>query len=362
MSDDSKENPPAKLRLSRDLRPPSQPEEAKSENTKAGDAEKKPRIQLKRRAEREPEASPPEENSPKPVSETSDQSSKSETGTENPGFDPTKPFGHAIKRNEIRRPTTPGGPNTPGGPSEPQNPRPQPPPQAPPPLRGNPGSGLKVEEAIHSYQKEEAVATNHHSILPSVIVILLLFGLLGGAGYGLWLVLQSPSEQNAGEVANDPATGDPARSNPIERAKAVIKKIPVAELEAVTNDLDGKTPDEKRAEIAQEAQGGEPVSENFEPALLAPKVEAKLEEVSDPPPASPTNKAIEANKQNVSLYLSNVHIDGVRTGEQPVVMIKGQRYVVGDLLHPETGLKFDGLQKGRLAFRDRHGIVYLRSF
>ena len=72
--------------------------------------------------------------------------------------------------------------------------------------------------------------------------------------------------------------------------------------------------------------------------------------------------SIESSKQSVSQYLSGIHIGGVRKGDRPMVLIQGTRFLVGDIIQPETGLKFDGIRDGRLAFRDSHGIIYLKSF
>ena len=70
----------------------------------------------------------------------------------------------------------------------------------------------------------------------------------------------------------------------------------------------------------------------------------------------------ESSKQSVIQYLSRIRISGVRQGERPIVIIEGQSFYVGDIVETEYGLRFDGIRDGRLAFRDSHGIIFLKSF
>lgn len=321
MSDEPKDSQPTKLRLSRDLKPQDEPK-----------TETPPSMKLKRR---EPAQTPEDaaedatEDKPKAPHPSEPVKPDAETaGAENqPSYDPANPFGDAIKQGEIKKTSSP-----------------------PQKLRSKPAaefddvSGTNVEAAIDSLdQKEEDAAQNSHNLLPSIIVLLVLLLILAGAGYGLWKVLQSPTETDSGETTELPASeAEAPKKGPIQKAKDAIAKVPVADVEAITTQEAPKPPADESS--ADPAPTNVTVEENFTPA---------------PPPNA---NSIEANKQSVAEYLSGIHIGGMRKGERPMILINGESFLVGDVVQTETGLKFDGLRDGKLAFRDSNGIVYLKSF
>lgn len=351
MSDDSKDSPPAKLTLSRDLKTKvskSQADTGANSNT----AKALPAMKLRRMSDiaqttdtanagtgsTDTRIVPPTKPEPSPAAEPP-QPAKAK-------FDPKNPFGgktakaSVIQSNEIKDPDSP----TPTRPSPP-----------PPHTRSQNPSSTKssvsaahIEEVIHSLDKEKAPKTQRSSMLPSIVMILILLLVLGGAGFGLWKVLlaSNDTENNSGSTTNSTATALPAKpksNTPIQKAKATIAKVPETDLAAIIGDLP-PTPDRNTAKPANIQQ-----STPYEVLPEQPRL-----------PAS--NQLIEADKQAASSFLSNIHIGGVRTGERPIIILDGERYNVDDVVHVETDLKFHGLRDGRLAFRDRNGIVYLKSF
>jgi hypothetical protein len=344
MSDETKDHAPPKLRLSRDLK-------ASFESADSGDAEDTP---------------PPEkETIPAPANQS--QAPEIETKKGKASFDPKNPFGDQIKSSEIKTPIASPISPSPGL----ANPR------AP---QAVDSSGTRVEEAVNSMQNESRSVTQKNSMIPSVIVIVLLLCLLLGSGFGLWVILRSGSNpDSSGQVVKEPATKKVTPSSSIERAKATIAKVPVLDVEAMTG---GKTepvepvrlekptvtaelaeptisdnPDSMTTEIAEPAV--EPDGEIAPPPSLSNTSDIRS---AEPEPVGPSNSEIKASKESVSRYLSNIQISGIRKGEQPAIMIEGERFVVGDIVDSGTKLKFDGLRDGRLAFRDSYEIIYLKSF
>lgn len=192
-------------------------------------------------------------------------------------------------------------------------------------------SARKLEASINQVDQEEP---GGKGLLTSIIVIILLLAVLGGSGYGLYLVLKSPDDKPDPAESTDAAP----ESGPIAKAKAVIASIPGNEepLEADPT----------------------PVEDGTAPAPVpveAPKTTTKPG--TDAPAASPP-----VGSQAVAELLKNAHIGGTRTGERPMVIMNGQSYTPGDLVDPDSGLRFIGFRDKKLAFRDGSGIVYLKSF
>ncbi len=196
--------------------------------------------------------------------------------------------------------------------------------------------------------------TKHRSLLTSMIVILILFAVLAGSGYGLYYVLQSPPEAADAPPSESvpPAAGTEATeateatdqstnalTRPIEKAKAVISAIP--EIELPESDADVLPPSDPSAQELSQA---------------APATEA------EPQPETTTPPVDSIRTQLVSEFLQNAHIGGVRAGENPRLILNGTSYEQGDLVDPQNGLRFIGLREKRLAFQDAQGIVYLKSF
>lgn len=170
--------------------------------------------------------------------------------------------------------------------------------------------------ATESLVKADSTGSNH---LVSVLSILALFLILGAASYGIYIILSAPPEKSVA--------------------------VPAPE---------SKTPPTPKPEVkSTSAPEPEP-----EPAPV-PVVTEKATPVSAP---TPPTTAVNDYTQNVTDYLSQVHIGGMRTGPDPRVMLNNVTYREGDTVAPETGLKFIGVDNQRLVFQDANGVLYKKSF
>jgi hypothetical protein len=194
----------------------------------------------------------------------------------------------------------------------------------------------KVEEPINS----EDSPSEKNDRLSSILIVAAIFIILVAAATGIWFLLRSDPAQSTekttteavtartaeqateGDVQTAPTT---APSSPIARAKATIEKVPDRNLDDVIETSSATVPE------------GALVSE------------------TNAPPA-------ENLKAAVSLYLQNVQISGVRTGTQARIMLNGVNYNIDDTVDTTTGLVFIGARDKRLIFKDRNGIVYVKSF
>ncbi len=347
MSEEHSESKPPKLKLSRKLN---------EEQTNREQDKPKPELKLKRPVEREetqssgtpPRLKRPEEKEPKDSSaeasapklkrpEASDIADETKPGAKpeaSVAFDKDNPFKDILPEQKTKR-------------------RDQPPPELPskPAPVIEDGSSEKLEEAISSIAEEK----KSHNLILSIVIILILLGILGGSGYGLWYVLRAPSgnspkETSAGLAPSKEAAqqSDGLFSNAVAKAKETIAKVEDA---AVDEALDMK------AAPAVPDAPPPPVQEKTETTETA-----LPEENFEPPPPQSGKMVDQALVGVVSEYLASIHIGGVRTGERPKVIIEGVSYEVGDLLVAETGLRFAGLRNGKLAFKDENGVVYLKSF
>lgn len=191
----------------------------------------------------------------------------------------------------------------------------------------------ELEEKINALdEKIEPARTQPASsdtFLFSILTLAVFAVLIGGAGYGIWAILKEPSADSTSESASPSENNEP--SNLIDKARATIAKIPVADIDQIKGETQTKTPSDEQ-------------------------------NLADTPIAPSTTPSISDNKQAVSKYLSGIHIDGSRKGDNPAVMIGGKLYGVGDMIEEKTGLKFAGFRNAKLAFEDSNGIVYLKSF
>lgn len=360
MTEENKDPPPPKLRLS------NKPKEPEAENQAKADESPEPKadLQLKRPKEAAPheqtpaveekktEASHPDLQLKRPHLEAPGQDGEAkkptspvETATQMDGpsaktsgerpFDPENPFaGIEIKKPKVKR---------------------QPPelPSKPAPVE-NDGSGRKVEEAIEQIGDDN----KSHNILTSIIVIVILLALLGGSGYGLYYLLRSPAESAKATAASEEmepeATSNEAEEKsgnppdgPIAKARAAVtkKENSGSTLEEVTASTAETKPDEPQAEDKLEAEPAEPSVTTTEVNTEAP------------------TPSIDSSQTNlVSEFLQSAHIGGVRTGDRPKLLLNGKSYNQGDLVDADTGLRFIGFRDKKLAFRDAQGVVYIKSF
>jgi flagellar basal body-associated protein FliL len=327
MTEENKDSTPPKLRLSR--RP--KDDEAQAQPDQA--AESKPDLKLQRPSENSPPAES-RDTGAKPAApeiETPEEAEKPpvEPSGERP-FDPENPFAGI----EVKKPKT----------ENPDRPPPELPSKPAPPSKD--GSGRKVEEAIDRIGDEK----KSHSVLTSLIVIIILIAILGGAGYGLYYIFSSNTgtaetegvaEQQAAAKEKEESGG--LLSGPIAKAKETIAKIP---------DSAGWEKEEKEATAAAEKTVTEDVSENE----AEPVVEAATDTEKPPSTIDPSQT------DSISEFLQNAHVGGVRTGDRPKLILNGKSYNKGDLIDPNNGLRFIGIRDEKLAFQDTQGIVYIKSF
>lgn len=356
MTEENKDSNPRRLRLSR------QPNDAGTEGQAEGtpkpeeSAVRKSNLRLKRAdseiepkeskpepKEAEPKEAEPEEAEPRPAEteqaeapapspsagtpaqsqpEAKPHEAKPVEAPDDRAFDPENPFKRPV--DEPKAATVP--------PALPSNPRPP----------ADYGSPQKARKAIGEPPEEK----KNKGLVASVIVILGLLALLGACGYGLYYVLQEPSGNNESasnqESAAQKEESGSFLSQPIEKAKAVISKVP---------DQGAALPEEKTSAPAE-----------------SPPQEAK-----EPDPAEAAGPAGAENKpsaasldssqtSSVAAFLQAVHVGGTRTGERPKLILNGQSYEKGDIVDPSSGLRFIGFRNKKIAFQDTQGIVYIKSF
>jgi flagellar basal body-associated protein FliL len=195
-------------------------------------------------------------------------------------------------------------------------------------------SAKKTVNQINKPQQKE-------SHLASILVIVALLLILGAAGGGIWYILQgdvSSLTEESASTDTDPVKTTPAEPAPVEaapvktgfvnsiqRTKETIAEVPAAQV----NDI-------LKSEV---------------------NTKSKAEVTHHPEPAYSEN-----HKEAVSDFLSNVHIGGVRTGVNARIMLNGQNYELNDTVYGATGLTFIGTQDQKLLFRDRNGVIYVKSF
>ncbi|MFT5837290.1 MAG: hypothetical protein ACI9ZV_000794 [Candidatus Azotimanducaceae bacterium] len=312
MSNDSNDNPPSKPTLSSDLKDQVEPEEVLPPQAM--------KLKLKRKVEPEENRTPP----PPPGESVEPTSTAEATTGEGPApdatppqikpeFDPKNPLSDTVKKGKKQKTASPSA-------------------ELPSKLapRTDDGAGANLEKAIGSLNSAESQTsdTSKSRLLPSTLIVLVLLLVLCGAGYGLWMLIQ-PSESSRSTIADaGEAPIKRTSKNPIERAKNAINQVPVANVNAIRITRSSSKP------IAQ----------------------------APPMTTSSPQGTIAASKKSASQYLSTIRIGGILNGEFPVIIIAGERFAVGDVVQAETVLKFNGIRDERLAFRDSHGIIYLKSF
>jgi len=339
MTEENKDSTPAKLRLT------PKPKDHKAEAQSGEGNEPKPDLKLKRPSERpqSPVSEAPKPEAPKPVNSPAEEPTppiERPTQAEKPSvqptderpFDPENPFAGI----DIKKPNTESADRPP--PELPSKPAPS----------QKDGSVRKVEEAIDRIGDEK----KNHAILTSLIVIGILIAILGGAGYGLYYILNSPAETTAADSRPEQQTaaednGEDSEgllSGPIAKAKATIATIP--------DSGDWQEEKEEATSIVAEKTVEQELS-NHEPEAAGTSV--RDSEASPPPMDS-------SKTDSISEFLQNAHIAGVRTGDRPKLILNGKNYNKGDLIDPDKGLRFIGIREKKLAFRDARGVVYIKSF
>ena len=210
----------------------------------------------------------------------------------------------------------------------------------------------------------------------SIIIIVVLLAVLGGSGFGLWYVLKAPGErptevtESERPVDGSNTSADESEGNlmtrPIAKAKEAVESVPTDALDEVTF---GELSSLDQTPLPQEDTVDSVEATTTPPAPPSQTAEDPAKS-SEPEPtiATASSKIPEHGNvdqtlvQAVSAYLSKVHIGGVRTGERPMVIIDDESYTRGDVVEPETGLRFSGIRNGKLAFADKNTVVYLKSF
>lgn len=378
MTEENQDSPPRKLRLSRE------PNKAEAGNqAKPGEApEAKPDLKLRRPEEKSEQAPTPskqaqgdgdQKTGSKPVGDpksTDPERQPKQANQENgeqkgekedsgpPADLPLKAKSPSVGAADDR----PFDPEAPFAPSDVQKPRDK---SQPPELPGKPApgeadeSGRKVEEAIDGIGEQK----NRHGILTSIITIVILLVVLGGSGYGLYYLLSNPAESSdaatspkadadADEASSEDikSDSDGLLSGPIAKAKSMIKK---------KEETAANWEEEQVSAPAEEAPSDAPAEGSEEPEL-AEKVSPTTDSTTKAEKSPPAIDSFQTD--SVSRFLRDAHIGGVRTGDQPKLILNGTSYNQGDLIDADTSLRFIGFRDEKLAFRDAQGVVYIKSF
>lgn len=317
MTEDNKDLTPPKLKLSRT------PKETDSADQAGAEENVKPTPSMKlKRPDAEQQSAKPEKselNEPSPPLQISTPRVTAESQIkptdERPHDSETPIAGVDAKKPKVEEQPPPNQPSKPETPA-------------------SDGRGRNLEETVNRIDDEE----KSRGILTSIMVILVLLALLGGSGYGLYYILQSPTENGNPSSSEDGKAVDEATekesdgllSGPIARAKDTIAKIPGSEIDM--------------GEGTSTSTAGASIKNNdLDSAGTAPAANS-----------SRTGSAPD--------FLRDAHIGGVRTGDRPKLILNGKSYEKGDMVDTDTGLSFIGFHDKKLAFRDAQGIVYVKSF
>lgn len=192
-------------------------------------------------------------------------------------------------------------------------------------------AGKSAEKSSHDAGREfdrklKSISKPGHSTggkdsnhLTSILIILFLILILGAAVAGIWFVLgsdskeTSPAKTESSETAEAPAQSpkkEPAHKLPLQEAMEIINPV-----------TDEKSTSSKEA--------------------MAPRL---------------------GLQESVTEFLNTVHIGGMRSGANARVMLNEVTYQVGDIVHVPSELRFEGIQDGRLVFKDKNGVLYMKSF
>jgi len=293
------------------------------------------------------ESSPAEKQKIEPEEEPQQKDSKVIPAKS--GFDAADSFGEGIKAGEIKDAANNESGLTPKSTTE-------------APIQSEKRDALQIQKETQAPTEPRAAGISpdedppaaKNSLLPSLLVIVLLLVILAGCGFGIWWILkpsgsesETVSEASPGAASASEATSTQAVSGPIQKAKDTLNQLPLPELDAIKSTGDPSPTDKSPTAVKTPAK---PIEET------PPAKEAATQTTSK------NSELVEKSQQEVSAFLSDMHIGGLRQSANPMILIDGQNYQVGDIVHEATGLKFIGLRKERPAFRDRHGVVYLRSF
>ncbi|MEN8829907.1 MAG: hypothetical protein ABF322_06290 [Lentimonas sp.] len=203
------------------------------------------------------------------------------------------------------------------------------------------------------------------SPLLSIAIIAALFLILAAVAVGIQLVLMpTPEETPTAETPaaeNQAVTAPPthevtptaqpkkAITSQIARTKEVIATVPV--METIPNI--SEPPPTAKAPTQINITSNEVTSAKSTPVDVAQESTQQMQ-------ASAEKRA--EIRDAATLYLAGTHIDGLRNGSKPKVMINAESYLVGEIVDETTGLSFEGLKDGKILFKDRNGLYYLKSF
>lgn len=178
-----------------------------------------------------------------------------------------------------------------------------------PAARSNTEASRRFEQKMQQLQSPSPAKRSKH--LVSILVIIGLVLILLGAAAGIWLVLfgdnQTLASIGASETGVAPSSEN--HTNPTH------------------SDQNGST----------EALNSEPK-------------EVVVVQVT-------------ANSQGaITDFLNKAYIGGMRSGQNPRVMLNEVTYGSGEVVDPKTGLKFKGIEEQRLVFEGADGVLYMKSF
>ncbi|WP_269522226.1 hypothetical protein [Coraliomargarita parva] len=305
MSDDTGENKPLKLKLSRDLALPKEEKEVPSPAPAKPAAQAAPKLKITPL-----KSAPQDETNPEVKA-------------------PVEDF-PAAKKAVSPPPPAPSAPPPPAAAAV----QPTLPPKLPPVQNDMPPPSPAPRKAPAASGTSGGEKGSQSSPLASLLLILAILLVIGGACGGIWYVLMGsqPESGDATTTNTPPVVASTTPSGPIAKAKAVVEQVAQAE-----------------ADAGALLNPAEPVAvKPVQAETSAPKADSKVD----------TNEY----RDQVSAYLSDAQVGAVRTGNQARVMLDDISYVIGDTVEPSTGLVFVGTKDGRLVFKDRNGVYYLKSF
>jgi len=344
MPDDAADSHPPKLKLKSACQSPDveAPAASEPEPTEPATPPRESVIKLRRPIEdgdlTKPEAEKIAEPSEKPAAPTFDPENPFKKKQEEPPVDAPAPLNVTLKSPAANPEPTAAAVSAP---------RP-----AETPARSVPDSP-QISQVSAPDESLSEPSSHNNSIGSSLLMIAALILVLGGGGYAIWMVLtEGPAGMSYATPAAESQSATQAQAdstdkplNPIEKAKAALAKIPFLQTEEVINAGASSVDTEKTEAIQTD---------------LAPVQNNAAVDAAVSTTAATTSG--ENGKQTAATFLANAHIDGVRSGSNPRVMLNGDNFIIGDIIDSTTGLKFIGIQDQKLLFRDRNGIVYGKSF
>ena len=197
------------------------------------------------------------------------------------------------------------------------------------------GAEQLLQKSLQASAASEKAPKARNGIGTSIALITVLILIFGGGGYTIWeMFLQSGGESQPSEPVEVAPATEP--KNPIERTQATIDQVPITNMETITGE--SSVPVAPPVDIT-EVTAAEPTAEATAPTIQTGDL-----------------------RTSVSSFLSSANIGMVRSGAKARVMLNNENYRIGDVVDPTTDLIFLGTKDGKLVFKDRNEVTYVKSF